>query len=318
MAAHVRVLAAGVVLAVLSAACGASGDTATTTTAETALSTVAQSTATITLAPTTTPTATTTAVPAPTTTVPADSAVSANTAESATTAVDPPGWLGTRVLETDGDGNALPTPTPPELRDRRFRTVDRLPPPTDGFEATIGPVPDEILARSTWHAGCPIEVEDLAYLTVSFWGFDDLSHTGELVVNARSADGVANVFEHLYEIQFPIEEMRVVAAEELDYPPTGDGNNTTSFVCRPTTGGTSWSQHAYGLAIDVNPFHNPYERDGWVLPELATAYLDRDDVRPGMVLEDDPAVAAFAAIGWGWGGDFRSLVDYMHFSADNR
>lgn len=306
MAAHVRVLAAGVVLAVLTAACGTSGDTATTTIAEAAPSTIAQSTTTTTLAPTTTPTTTTTAVPAPTTTV------------STTTAVDPPAWLGTRVLETDGDGNALPIPTPPELVDRRLRTVDLLPPPTGGFAATIGPVPDDILARSTWHDGCPIGVADLAYLTVSFWGFDDLPHTGELLVNARFADGVADVFEHLYEIQFPIEEMRVVAAEELDYPPTGDGNNTTSFVCRPTTGGTSWSQHAYGLAIDVNPFHNPYERDGWVLPELATAYLDRDVVRPGMVLEGDIAVAAFAAIGWRWGGDFRSLVDYMHFSANNR
>ena len=112
--------------------------------------------------------------------------------------------------------------------------------------------------------------------------------------------------------------MRVVRAEELDAPPTGDGNNTASFVCRRTTGGTSWSQHAYGLAIDVNPFHNPYERDGRVLPELATAYLDRTEVRPGMILEDDSVVAAFAAIGWGWGGDFRSLVDYMHFSANNR
>ncbi len=303
MAAIVRFLTAGVVLAVLSAACSTSADTATTTTSETALSAVAPSTATTTVAPTTT---STTTVPATTTTM------------AATTAVDPPAWLGKRVLETDDDGNALPLPTPPELQDRRFRTVDLLPPPTGGFAATIGPVPDDVLARSTWHAGCPIGVDDLAYVTVSFRGFDDLPHTGELVVNARFADGVADVFEHLYEIQFPIEEMRVVATEELDYPPTGDGNNTTSFVCRPTTGGTSWSQHAYGLAIDVNPFHNPYERDGWVLPELATAYLDRDDVRPGMILEDDPTVAAFAAIGWGWGGDFRSLVDYMHFSANNR
>jgi hypothetical protein len=139
-----------------------------------------------------------------------------------------------------------------------------------------------------------------------------------MVVNARFADDLAGVFEQLYEARFPIEEMRVVAAEELDAPPTGDGNNTTSFVCRPTTGGTSWSQHAFGLAIDVNPFHNPYLRDGRVLPELAAAYLDRDDVRPGMILEGDVVAAAFAEMGWGWGGDFRSLVDYMHFSADGR
>ena len=240
------------------------------------------------------------------------------TTESAGAAVDPPAWLGTRVLDVDDAGNAPPVPTPPELQDRRFRTVDLLPPPTDGFVATIGPVPADVLARSTWHAGCPIAADELAYLTVSFWGFDDLPHTGELVVNAEFADEIAGVFEQLFEARFPIEEMRVVAAEELDAPPTGDGNNTTSFVCRQTTGGTSWSQHAYGLAIDINPFHNPYGRDGRVLPELATAYLDRNDVRPGMVLDDDFAVAAFAAVGWGWGGDFRSLVDYMHFSANNR
>ena len=36
------------------------------------------------------------------------------------------------------------------------------------------------------------------------------------------------------------------------------------------------SQHAYGLAIDVNSFQNPYVKGDLVLPELASAYLDRD------------------------------------------
>jgi len=296
-----------VVLMIGSAGCGTSGDAESPTTTALAVTTDVATTAPDPVSTTSTsqPAAALTTV-ATTTTLPA------------TTAVDPPDWIGTRVLEVDDDGNALPVPTPPELQDRRFRSVDLLPPPTDGFVATIGPVPDDVLARSTWHADCPIAPEELAYLTLSFWGFDDRPHTGELVVNAKFADELAGVFEGLYDAGFPIEEMRVVAAEELDYPPTGDGNNTTSFVCRPTTGGTSWSQHAYGLALDVNPFHNPYERDGRVLPELATAYLDRHDVRPGMILDGDHAVAAFAAIGWGWGGDFRSLVDYMHFSANNR
>ena len=78
--------------------------------------------------------------------------------------------------------------------------------------------------------------------------------------------------------------------DELDAPPTGDGNNTGSFVCRPTIGQTTFSQHAYGLAVDLNPFQNPYLKDDLVLPELSSAYLDRDD-RKG-VIHDDAVVRA--------------------------
>ena len=110
----------------------------------------------------------------------------------------------------------------------------------------------------------------------------------------------------------------MVAAPELDLAPTGDGNNTTAFVCRPVRGATSWSQHAYGLAVDVNPFLNPYVKGGLVLPELASAYTDRTRTDPGVLHAGDPAVRAFAAIGWGWGGDWSSLKDYQHFSANGR
>jgi len=51
-----------------------------------------------------------------------------------------------------------------------------------------------------------------------------------------------------------------------------------------------------------------------VLPELASAYTDRSWVRPGMFLRGSSAVRAFTSAGWTWGGTFRSLKDYMHFS----
>ena len=102
---------------------------------------------------------------------------------------------------------------------------------------------------------------------------------------------------------------------ELDAHPTGDGNNTESFVCRPSTGSTTtFSQHAHGLAIDLDPFQNPYTNDDLVLPELASSYLDRDDVRPGMITPDGVVVRAFESIGWTWGGTWSSLKDYQHFS----
>ena len=101
-------------------------------------------------------------------------------------------------------------------------------------------------------------------------------------------------------------------------PPTGDGNNTGAFVCRPTVGSTTYSQHAYGLAIDIDPFQNPYTNGELVLPELASSYLDRDHVRPGMITPDGVVVRAFASIGWTWGGTWRSLKDYQHFSRNGR
>jgi hypothetical protein len=83
------------------------------------------------------------------------------------------------------------------------------------------------------------------------------------------------VFRRLHAARFPLEEVRIITSEELDLPPTGDGNVTSAFVCRPTVGGSRWSEHAYGRAIDINPFHNPYVRGDLVLPELAGAYVDR-------------------------------------------
>ncbi|MBW3659876.1 MAG: M15 family metallopeptidase [Actinobacteria bacterium] len=228
-----------------------------------------------------------------------------------------PAWLGTRELPRRADGYGEIQPTPPDLDPRHIATRDLLPPPNGlTFRSSVRPVPDDVLARSTWHEDCPVPRDELRYVQVSFWGFDARPHTGELLVAAGVAEDMVTVFEQLYEARFPIEEMRVVDASELELPPTGDGNNTTGFVCRPVRGRTSWSQHALGLAVDVNPFHNPYVKDDVVLPELASTYTHREDVRPGMVVAGDVVTTAFADIGWGWGGDWTSPYDPMHFSSD--
>jgi hypothetical protein len=230
-----------------------------------------------------------------------------------------PAWLGTRVLPLRPDGLGQVRPTPPELVDRQLATPAHLPPPEgDDFVAQVGPVPDDVAARSTWGPHCPVAREDLRYATVTFWGFDGRHHTGEMIAHADAVDDLVAVFARLHEIRFPIEEMRVVAADELDLPPTGDGNNTTVFVCRPTVTGSRWSEHAYGRAVDINPFHNPYVRGEIVVPELASAYADRGWRRPGMIVSGDAVVEAFAAVGWLWGGDWESASDPMHFSPSGR
>ena len=258
---------------------------------------------------------------ATTTTQPSTTTSQATTTTPATTTTAPPSqyprpdWLGTRLLPLRPDEFGEVLPTPAELVNRAFETPDvLLPPAGDEFESTVEPVPADVLERSTWTPDCPVTVEELAYVTVSHWGFDQKYHTGEILVNAAVADDIVAVFRKLHDMRFPIEEMRVIRLEEIDAHPTGDWNDTTSFVCRPAVGSGSWSQHAFGTAVDINPFHNPYLKGDLVLPELASVYLDRNDPRSGMIADGDEVVQAFADIGWGWGGYWNSLKDWMHFS----
>jgi hypothetical protein len=219
-------------------------------------------------------------------------------------------------LRPDGFGYVLPTP--PQLVNRRLPTVDVLPPPPNGvFTASIDPISAGIRKRmgETWSPNCPVSLDELRYVTVSFWGFDAKPHTGELVINRAYAQDIVSVFRKLYAARFPIEEMRLVTTADLNAHPTGDGNDTSAFVCRAAVGQTRWSEHAYGRAIDINPFQNPYVKDDLVLPELASAYVDRSDKRAGMIFPGDVIANAFAAIGWGWGGSWRHSKDYQHFSS---
>jgi hypothetical protein len=240
-------------------------------------------------------------------------------ATAAPTSGSSPAWrVGARPLPLRPDGFGQVLPTPAALRNRRLPTVDRLPPPEgERFRSAVRPIGPAVRARmgATWSPACPVRLAELRYLTVSFRGFDGRAHTGELVVHRRVADQVVSVFARLYRAGFPIEEMRLVTTADLEAHPTGDGNNTAAYVCRTARQQTRWSAHAYGLAVDVDPFQNPYRRGDLVLPELASAYLDRDRVRPGMIRAGDVVTRAFAAIGWTWGGTWRSPTDRMHFSA---
>jgi hypothetical protein len=167
-------------------------------------------------------------------------------------------------------------------------------------------------------AGCPVPVGDLRLVGVTSWGFDGRTRRGELVVHRDVAAAVVEVFRQLHAARFPL--TRVVTAEQYgaDDDRLMAANATSAYNCRAVTGGTGFSEHAYGRAIDVNPVQNPYVRGTTVEPPAGRAYLDRSAVRPGMVVAGDAVVRAFASVGWGWGGDFRTLKDYQHFSRSGR
>jgi hypothetical protein len=196
-------------------------------------------------------------------------------------------------------------------------TTATAPPTTVAYEYAVANVTAVDLGAS-WHEGCPVNPGNLRKLTVTFVGFDGANHIGQIVVNADVVDRVVEVFRQLHGARFPIRKMKPIftKAEYDDFETPDD--NSTGFSCRNAVNSNAaptWSQHAYGHAIDINPIENPYLNGGRVIPSAGAGYTDRSNVRPGMAVRGGVIVNAFRSVGWGWGASFQ---DYQHFSTNGR
>ena len=203
-----------------------------------------------------------------------------------------------------------PAATPPA--NTPATSAAATPPP---FQATARRITAADLGAS-WHPGCPVGPEQLRQLTLSYWGFDGLAHTGRLVVNAAVTSSVIRVFATLYRQRFPIRQMEPVSVFGGSDDASMAADNTSGFNCRNAVaaGPPRWSAHAYGQAIDVNTVENPYLDAGKVLPPAGATFAERSPYRPGMAVPGGVLVQAFAAVGWSWGGRW-SDPDYQHFSS---
>ena len=65
-----------------------------------------------------------------------------------------------------------------------------------------------------------------------------------------------------------------------------------------------------GLAIDINPNENCEIRGG----VITTGSYWKPGEDPYSIPADGDVVNAFKKYGFGWGGNWRSVKDYMHFS----
>jgi hypothetical protein len=136
-----------------------------------------------------------------------------------------------------------------------------------------------------------------------------------MVVLSAAADRIANIFDALLEMHFPIKQAKLLNHYDGDDEASMADNNTSAFNDRPISGGSSLSIHAYGLAIDLNPIQNPFVRrqNGTlhVSPKAGGKYLGRADARPGMA---EAVIDVFAENGFPiWGGNWRRPIDYQHF-----
>jgi len=171
--------------------------------------------------------------------------------------------------------------------------------------------------RYSYRPGCPVGPAELRRLRIAYWGFDGRRRLGELVVRDRVVPALATVFRRLYAIRFPLRRVEPVDRFHGSDDASMAADNTSAFNCRyaVASGPKHWSVHAYGEAIDIDPVENPYLEGGLVRPPAGRPFVDRSRARPGMAVAGGRLVAAFAAVGWQWGGRWRGSPDYQHFSA---
>ncbi|MEU8659475.1 M15 family metallopeptidase [Actinoplanes philippinensis] len=157
---------------------------------------------------------------------------------------------------------------------------------------------------------CPVPAADLRKIWVRYLGFDGIAHDGYVIMHQSLAAGIQRAFGRLYRWRFPIMAMQPMVVEDKTVL-------TLGYECRFVAGTTRWSQHSYGLAIDINPRQNPMIRGDYLDPPNSRTWLAREHYWPGMMHEDG-AVPAFTAEGFYWGGKWKTLLDYMHFSTNDR
>jgi peptidoglycan/xylan/chitin deacetylase (PgdA/CDA1 family) len=197
-----------------------------------------------------------------------------------------------------------------------FRTVAQLlAAPSFAYSvARVSAARQSWMRGRTWRPGCPVPLSALRELRLRYWGFDGAVHAGLLIVNAQAVGPLVAAFRQLFDSAFPIRKMLAVDAFGGDDERSMRADNTSVFNCRLVPGTHVWSQHAYGLAVDINPFENPEVHGGVVDPPAAWRNADRSRGVRGMIVHGGINWRAFQAIGWPWGGDWNSPKDYMHFS----
>ncbi len=188
----------------------------------------------------------------------------------------------------------------------------------EGF--TKSKITDDIKKRITglsYAADCTVPYEDLRYLRVMYVNFGGSKVSGEIICNKVIADDLLQIFKGLYDEGYQIDKIRLIDEYGADDDLSCADDNTSCFCFRKVYGSKNLSKHALGMAVDINPFYNPYvtypNGNIRISPPGSEPYADRNADFPHKIDKNDLAYKLFTAHGFKWGGDWNSLKDYQHF-----
>ena len=191
---------------------------------------------------------------------------------------------------------------------------------------TAQPISDSVFARiwlKSFKRDCTTKREDLRYLQVLHVNKDGLPQIGELICNKAIASDLLDIFRQLYLSGYRIEKMLLIDNYNADDEASMADNNTSCFNFRTIAGSNQPSLHGRGLAIDINPLHNPClnKRTGLVQPANGKRHAYHRTNRASQPIRfidrDDLCYKLFTQHGFFWGGSWRTVHDYQHFEKKN-
>lgn len=189
------------------------------------------------------------------------------------------------------------------------------------YQSEMSALSDELQAKmigKSWMEGCPVSLADLSLVRVLHWNDNGGVQWGEIIVANQEADNITEAFRVLYANAFPLRSIKPMYHYNGRDDASMAENNSSAFNCRKVKNSSRYSEHSYGTAIDINPLINPWVKGSRVDPPAGRDYVDRGQKLPGMITSDDIVVQTFAEKGWRWGGYWKSLKDYQHFSTSGK
>ena len=188
------------------------------------------------------------------------------------------------------------------------------------YEPLSEAVKERITGISYPESGCTVPYDDLNYVGLKYIDFEGKEQTGELICNKAVAQDLAEIFYELYRNEYRLERVRLIDEYGGDDTASMADNNTSCFNYRVVDGTSNLSKHAYGLAIDVNPYYNPYvvfqrNADGsdYISKPVSEVFADRSLSFSYKIDENDLCYRLFTEHGFTWGGNWNSTKDYQHF-----
>ncbi|MDQ2747573.1 MAG: M15 family metallopeptidase [Acidobacteriota bacterium] len=163
---------------------------------------------------------------------------------------------------------------------------------------------------------CPLEIRRRQRIvTLKYYSFDKLIHQGQLVIDVDLVKDIKKIFKAALQEKFPIYSVIPISAAQFRQDGRWNddlsmiADNSSAFNFREKTGGGALSNHAYGRAVDINTVQNPYLKGTILLPPNGVYQPNS----AGTLTKDSPLVKMFIALGWTWGGNWTSPIDYQHF-----
>ena len=144
---------------------------------------------------------------------------------------------------------------------------------------------------------------ELDTLKVQHIDFQGQPQQGIIICNKKISNDLREIFAELYKAKYPIERIRPISEYDDNDERSMQANNTSCYCYRAIEGSKKLSNHALGMAIDINPLYNP----------CVKRRKDGTKSFKYKITKSDLCYRLFTQHGFQWGGAWRSLKDYQHF-----